>query len=327
VVHRPVNGFRRLAVAAAGVTYLLIVMGGIVRVTGSGLGCGLKNDWPLCNGGLLPPLQPTAVIEFTHRWIAALATALVIALTIAAWLSQRRDRRIVIASTVAAVLFLVQIVLGALTVEYRLPGGIVLIHLANALLLLGALTYIAITSVFVGAASGQAVMTRRPLQLSAVAAAGTYLLALSGALVVETGSSAGCAGWPLCGAGFQLPASQMDAINLVHRVVAGIVVLLIGGVMAVVIRNHRGRGLRPIRVAAIAVTAVLLLQIAAGALVVDLRLPPAAQAVHLALASALWASVVMVTVLTWRALATPKWLPAEGVHIDARRPTQVGAPS
>ena len=45
--------FARLAAFSAVYTYLLIVFGGIVRITGSGLGCG--DDWPLCNGQLLPP--------------------------------------------------------------------------------------------------------------------------------------------------------------------------------------------------------------------------------------------------------------------------------
>src|SRR3989441_7876094 len=48
--------FTRLAWTAATFTYLLIILGAIVRITGSGLGCG--EHWPLCNGKLLPP-QPS----------------------------------------------------------------------------------------------------------------------------------------------------------------------------------------------------------------------------------------------------------------------------
>jgi heme A synthase len=122
------------------------------------------------------------------------------------------------------------------------------------------------------------------------------VLALSGALIVETGSSAACDGWPLCGGGFRLPAAQMDVINVAHRFVAGIVVLLIGATMAAVVRRHRGD--RGLRLATVAVYAVVVLQVAAGALVVDLRLPPGVQALHIGLASALWAVVVIVAVLT-----------------------------
>ena len=132
-------------------------------------------------------------------------------------------------------------------------------------------------------------------KLTTIAAVATYILALSGALVVETKSSAGCDGWPLCGGGFQLPASQMDVIDMVHRVVAGVVVILIGAAMGIVLR--RSSGDRAIRRWAIVVNVVLLLQIAAGALVVVLRLPAGVQALHIALASLLWACVVTVAVL------------------------------
>lgn len=295
---RPSRAFRRLAITTAALTYLLIVVGGIVRVTGSGDGCGTSGGWPLCNGSLLPALRTTTLIEFSHRWVTTLTTVCVVALVITAWLTQRRHRRLVVGSTLAGVLLLLQIALGALVVEFSLPGGIVLVHLANALLLLGVLTYVA--------ASAQREaddVSRRPSAsgwrttpaLAALAAAATYVLALTGALVVETGSSAGCDGWPLCGGGFQLPASQMDVIDMVHRVVAGIAVILIGAVMGIVMR--RSRDDRGIRRVAMLVNVVLLAQIAAGALVVVLRLPAGVQALHIALASLLWASVVTVAVM------------------------------
>jgi heme A synthase len=297
VIPRPARGFRRLAVTTAVVTYLLIIVGGIVRVTGSGDGCGSSGGWPLCNGSLLPALRTTTLIEFSHRWVTTLTTVLVVALVLTAWLTQRRFRRLVIGSTVAGVLLLVQIALGALVVEFDLPGGIVMVHLANALLLLGTLVYVAVTANTIGTSGEAAVApSRRTAPLTALAAAATYILALSGALVVETGSSAGCNGWPLCGGGFQLPASQMDVIDMVHRIVAGVVVLLIGAVMGIVIRRYRGD--RAVRRAAMIVNAAILLQIAAGALVVVLRLPAAVQALHIALASLLWATVVLVAVLT-----------------------------
>ena len=311
--------FPRLAFAAAAVTYLLIVMGGIVRVTGSGLGCGLKDDWPLCSGRLLPPLQANAVIEFTHRWIAAVATILVLALAIAAWTSQRRNRRVLVATTVAAALFIVQVALGALTVKYRLPGGIVLMHLANALLLLGVLSYIAVASRWAASSAPSRARGGRSTRLTTLAAGATYLLALSGALVVETGSSAGCAGWPLCGGGFRLPSSTQDAVNVAHRFVAGAVVLLILGIMVSVLRNERESG--AIRRWAAGVCAVAALQVLAGALVVELRLPPAAQSVHLALAAALWTSVLIVAVLDRGASTVSSAERAESPHLERRATT------
>ncbi|TMF14971.1 MAG: heme A synthase [Chloroflexi bacterium] len=315
VITRPARAFRRLAVAAAVVTYLLIIVGGIVRVTGSGDGCGSTGGWPLCNGSVLPALRTTTLIEFSHRWVTTLATVLVVALVTSAWLTQRRHPRIVVGSSVAAALLVVQIVLGALVVEFDLPGGIVMIHLANALLLLGVLVYVAVTSAVAGSQRAPWAAARRAAPVAGLAAGATYVLALSGALIVETRSSAGCDGWPLCGGGFRLPASQMDVINVAHRCAAGMVVLLLAAAMVVVLRRHRGD--RGLRLAAAAVFGVIGLQVAAGALVVDLRLPAGLQALHIALASALWATVVLVAVLT---------RVREAVAVPAARTTQTSEP-
>src|SRR3989449_11487390 len=53
--------FTRLAWTAATFTYLLIILGAIVPITRSGLGCG--EHWPLCNGKLLPPLDLPTMID------------------------------------------------------------------------------------------------------------------------------------------------------------------------------------------------------------------------------------------------------------------------
>jgi cytochrome c oxidase assembly protein subunit 15 len=280
-------------------TYLLIVWGGIVRVTGSGNGCGTTDQWPLCHGSLLPSWHLQTLIEFTHRWIASICTLLVVVLTFAAWRWQRRHRRIVVATTIAAALFVVQIALGALAVEYDLPGGVVMIHLANALLLFAVLIYVAVVATTVGTARQAPALVaslqsvKRPAIVAVVV---TYLVAMSGAFVVETSSGAGCNSWPLCGSGFSLPSGQAATINVAHRVVALFVVIALGGLMAMILRRRRGD--RVVRIGVMAVNLLLVLQVAAGALVVELGLPAWVRGLHIALASLLWGAVVTVAVLT-----------------------------
>jgi heme A synthase len=318
VTWTPSRALRRLTALTAVATYLLIVMGGVVRVTGSGLGCGDKDQWPLCHGGLLPPLQQTALIEFTHRWVAAVATALVIALAVVVWTRYRHVRRLVLGATVVVVLFVVQIVLGAITVEFSLPSGVIMIHLANALLLLGALVWIAVTTAMAGSSRPRPPVAA--LRLAAVATAATYVLALSGALVVDQSAGGACSGWPLCGNGFQLSSGQYADINLLHRLVAGVVVLLLGYSMAKLRRSRAGD--RALRRATLAVTLLIVAQVIAGALVVDLHLPAAVRALHLALASALWACVVMTAVIT---RGVPVAAVSQGHRAERSAPARVTA--
>src|SRR5438093_6799273 len=114
--------YAMLAWTAATCTYLLIVLGAVVRITGSGLGCG--THWPLCNGHLFPPLDDIGtVIEWSHRLVAGLVTILVVALAVyTVWL-QRRAAFVgkPNAAFVALGLLVLQIALGAITVKLELP--------------------------------------------------------------------------------------------------------------------------------------------------------------------------------------------------------------
>src|SRR3990170_3263056 len=112
------DSFRWLALAAAVMVYFLIVVGGVVRVTGSGLGCP---DWPLCYGRLFPPLRIDAILEYSHRFTASLTSPLVLATAAVAWMKHRTSRRIVGPSMAALGLLAVQVVLGGITVVLETP--------------------------------------------------------------------------------------------------------------------------------------------------------------------------------------------------------------
>ena len=66
--------FRRLAVLTAVFAYLQIALGGVVRVSGSGLGCP---DWPLCHGRPYPPADAHAIIEYSHRAVGSVTGVLI----------------------------------------------------------------------------------------------------------------------------------------------------------------------------------------------------------------------------------------------------------
>ena len=92
------TGFQKLALTTIVAVYVMIVIGVIVRTTGSGLGCG---DWPLCRGAIIPALDgPNAWdradwIESIHRWWGVIIGFLVLGMGIQAWRVHRATRSIV----------------------------------------------------------------------------------------------------------------------------------------------------------------------------------------------------------------------------------------
>ena len=135
--------FTSLAALAVAMTFLLVVVGAIVRATDSGLGCP---EWPLCHGSLIPPLDdPHAIIEWSHRTVAALTGAVVAVLALVAVL-RHRDRPALVVGSVAAAGLVVFQAWGKVTVESDLSGEIVTAHLATAMALFVILLFVWVRS-------------------------------------------------------------------------------------------------------------------------------------------------------------------------------------
>jgi heme a synthase len=190
------RGHRNLVVVAAAVTTLLIALGGIVCATESGAGCP---DWPGCYGRLIPPPQVNAVIEYTHRFVAALTTPLILA---AAWVSWRRTRTIrwLVRPLLVAIPFLLAvIVFGAFAVLTGLYRPIAVLDLGSALIT-AALVLTAAVVAFTRHADptlADRFSVRSGLaRLSLVTLGATFVLYVSGILVAGRGSLTRCVGWP-----------------------------------------------------------------------------------------------------------------------------------
>src|SRR5437762_4637743 len=308
------KGFRALSVATALVTYALVVLGGVVRVSGSGLGCP---DWPLCHGRVLPPLDLHAIIEYSHRTTASLTSVLVVATAVVAWVAWRNRRDLVIPATFAVGLLAIQVVLGAITVRLELPPMIVLAHLATAMALLGAVCVTAVSALTPQLAGG---VDRVAMHRTLVAAGGTYLLIISGSLVVGSGASGTCNAWPLCGGGFSFGFDGLPAIQLLHRGVAAVIGLLIVFSLVSVLARHRRQ---PAVRATVALTlAALAFQVAVGAAVVTLHLPAVLRGLHLALASAVWSGTVILAVIASRLPPAEQPLEIRDASRSAGRPVR-----
>ena len=138
--------FRRLATLTIFATLALILIGGIVRVSDSGLGCGAEGSgthgWPLCEGGVLPADSAESVVEFSHRVAATVVVLLIGLMAFRAFRRLRAYRPLVRGTVGAGALVLAQAALGGLTVEKGLEDELVAAHLGLAMLLLGLLLYL-----------------------------------------------------------------------------------------------------------------------------------------------------------------------------------------
>ena len=289
------GGFRWLALGTSIATFLLIVIGGIVRVTGSGLGCG--ESWPLCNGVLFPPLDLATFIELSHRLAAALVSPLIFITALVAWRRYRRVRWIVAPALWAVALLIIQVLLGAITVRLALPPGIVALHLANALALLALLLVVTVVAFQyrqdprVGDTLFHFDAVSR---LAAITALGVYGLLMTGALVTAARAAAACGGWPLCN-GSPIPLTAAGWLHMGHRYTAAAVGLLIAGAVYQAWRLRRAD--TPVFVAAIVTGALFAGQVLVGAQNVLAGFPTFINGLHIATASAVWAGMVVFTVL------------------------------
>ncbi len=277
--------FRRLAVVTALFAYLQIALGGLVRVSGSGLGCP---DWPLCHGRPYPPADVHSIIEYSHRLVGSVTGVLIIATVVLAWAVWRRRRPVVAWLASASLIGVVgEGVLGGVVVANDLSSWLVLLHLGLAMMILG---FLVAAAVMAGPpTAGVAAPTFK--RLAAVAAGATYVMLLTGSTVVASGADSSCKTWPLCGSGFSVDFSGAGAFTMLHRGS----VLLVGALLAyVLVSALRRPGLA---VAAATTLAVFLAQVAvgAGAAVTDGAF---FNGLHVALATLVWAGMLTTALLT-----------------------------
>jgi heme A synthase len=294
---------RRLALATALATFALIVVGGVVRVSNSGLGCGPPGSgfhgWPFCNGDVAPGVDLNSVIEYSHRVLAGTVSFLILGLVVLCWRRHREQRGLRRASLAALVLVIAQAVLGGATVEHDLNEGLVAAHLGLAMAVLGCVLY-------VWSASRPQTSDLRPQTsgsmrlLSVVASLLVLCTIVAGGYMAGTqkygradyqlgdGAHHACGKeFPTCNGEF-LPfgRARLVDIHLTHRVFMYLTTLVLLALIGLILRRRPGEG--PLRTAKL-IGGLLLAQLVVGALNVWLDEYEALIVVHLALGTLLWA--------------------------------------
>ena len=296
---RTPGAFRTLTLTSVVAVFALVTMGGVVRVTESGLACP---DWPLCHGRIIPPLELAVIVEYSHRLGASAVTVLVLATATFVWLFHRSQVGLVIAATLALILLAGQVALGGITVLLELPSGVVLAHLAVAEALVAAMVVVCIAAwsngdgMVLHQLGWQSWRSGFPgLVLASTGA--VYVLLLTGSYVTVSGASLACGdAWPLCAGGL-FPSTTPAIMHMVHRLAALLVGIALFGVLGLAWQyRHQRPGVWWL----VVVVGILFgVQAVVGALNVWLGLPQSSQLLHLVMGTLVWIFMVMLAVLSF----------------------------
>jgi cytochrome c oxidase assembly protein subunit 15 len=283
----------RLATATAALMFALIVIGSIVRTTGSGLACP---DWPLCQGRLIPPFQFNVLIEWFHR-LVALVVGLGLLAT-AVWVAVHRATRARLGGLAALsiALYLTQALLGALTVWKLLDPNVVSGHLAVALLLFATLLTLGLIARHETQADWQrdAAARARPaglLPLFGGATAAIWAQAVLGGMVSTNHASLACPDWPTCNGDWFPPMIGLIALQMGHRLGA----YLLAGLLALVAWRSRVATDTPVRGIGTWLFLLVLVQGGIGVANILLGIPVWVSALHLATAAFMLALSLVAT--------------------------------
>lgn len=305
------SSFQRLAIATTSITYLLILVGGLVRASGAGLGCP---DWPRCFGGWVPPMSAADLpagfdpsqfnatlmwTEYVNRLLGVTVGFFIFATLVSAYRHHRHTPRVFRPMVAAFLLTGFQGWLGGMVVASELAGWIVTVHMIVALVIVALLIYATFYAVVGVTAATTVGRDRRWLGRATYAVTAVILVQVAvGAQVREAVDRLSD----------QMPRGDVIAalgtVDLLHRdgavLVLGLVVLLWFRVWL----KHREESV--LMRAAWVVVGLVVAQIATGAALAYLSIPPPAQVAHLTLAALLLGALMVLALAAYRIPERPE---------------------
>jgi cytochrome c oxidase assembly protein subunit 15 len=302
------TSFERLALVTTATTYFLILVGGLVRASGAGLGCP---DWPRCFGSWIPPLSAASLppefdpaqfnpqlmwTEYLNRLLGVIVGFLIFATTVSAWRHHRAQPRIVWTVVFALILTGFQGWLGGRVVAHELAPWIVTVHLIVALVIVSLLLYATVYALL--AARGPVVVRDERKWLARTT---LLIMALTVGQVILGTQVRGAVDEALAMSVDRASAlSTAGAIDEWHREAALVVLGATLVLVAIVFAHHRTQ--RPLLAATYTVVALTAGQIGVGLILAYGGLPAAGQVAHLLLASLLLGALTVLLLLA-------RWLP------------------
>jgi heme A synthase len=285
-----VRTVRRYATATFAVACLHLVFGAIVRISGSGMGCG--DHWPKCYGRWIPPMsRPDLIVEVSHRYLASVLLLALIATTVVAW--RRRGEAgvggrggVLRMAALGVTLGVAAALLGAVTVKLGNAPFATLAHWTVAMSLVATTVATLIRAGGLGGTAARLGDVSHKTKRGALAGAALALLTvvMGGLTAKFPGAAVACQGFPLCGRNADV-LPQAVHVQLTHRVLAFLVVLHLIGLASGVFR--RGEAAVAKRAVATAVGLGVLQLVVAAAMVLG-QLPPVLRSLHEATGVSIW---------------------------------------
>ena len=293
---------RRYSYIVFGVACTHLVFGAIVRISGSGMGCG--DHWPRCYGSFFPLLsRPDLIIEVSHRYLASILLLSLIALFAAAW--RRRAEPgvggpdgVVRSAGLAVALGFSAALLGAMTVKLGNAPFATLAHWTVAMSLVATVVATVIRAGGLGGTTTglHAVSPRTRRATMAGAAMALVAVVMGGLTAKYPGASVACQAFPLCGANPDVQRAAVH-IQLTHRIIAVLLVLHLFGLLMA----QRKRRESPVVLRAIGIAFSLgILQLLVAGAMIGMHLPPVLRSLHEATGVSIWIATFALAYLAHR---------------------------
>jgi heme a synthase len=284
----------RFAVISAIATFILIFVGGLVTSTGSALALP---DWPLANGHLVPRLVGGVRFEYGHRVVAGVVVLMTVIL--ASWTAMVEPRSWVRKTAYAAALIIVlQAILGGITVLYLLPLPVAVAHAGTAQALFCVMVAMALfTNPKFGSEPPLEAESARPrlAVLATITVVVIYLQILIGAVMRHLGAGLAIPDFP-SSFGHLIPPFDSVGIdvNFAHRCGALVVSIIVLWTVARIFRHHRERP--ELSHPALLLIALLVTQITLGALTIWSGRAVLPTTAHVAVGAGVLATSVALTI-------------------------------
>jgi heme a synthase len=305
---RRLTSFQRLALLTTATTYFLILVGGLVRASGAGLGCP---DWPQCFGSWIPPFSAADLppqfdpaqfnpvlmwTEYVNRLLGVSVGFLIFATMVVAIRDHRRTPRILWPTALAFVLVGFEGWLGGVVVKEGLTAWLVTAHLVVALIIVSLLLYATVFAFFSDASRRTAAGGRRALAWTTLLLIAVTLVQVAlGARVRERIDEAVSGG--------TLQAEALATVGAYDRWHRDVSLVVLGLVLIVLLQIWNRREHHPALVrTTYAMVGLVAAQLALGLSLAYVGLTPPAQIAHLTAASLLLGSQTVMFLLA-------RWLP------------------